>query len=133
LQVFNIRYFLFFEIVCSFNFVVDVCICMILINYLLRCILCSKSIFVLLSSHLCAGLICQQFVVIFFYQILFCNVFILFLLTKSYCCPTLEPFFNAVASQFVLGQQIPFTLWLSLLPVVLGKKQDNGSLVVMVL
>lgn len=32
----------------------------------------------------------------------------------------LEPFFNAAASQFVLGQQIPFTLWLSLLPVVLG-------------
>lgn len=32
----------------------------------------------------------------------------------------LEPFFNASASQFVLGQQIPFTLWLSLAPVVLG-------------
>lgn len=32
----------------------------------------------------------------------------------------LEPFFNAAASQFVLGQQIPFTLWLSLAPVVLG-------------
>eukprot|EP01018_Ginkgo_biloba_P037350 Gb_13171 [translate_table: standard] len=32
----------------------------------------------------------------------------------------LEPFFNAAASQFVLGHQIPFTLWLSLLPVVLG-------------
>ncbi|KAK4485269.1 hypothetical protein RD792_007901 [Penstemon davidsonii] len=33
----------------------------------------------------------------------------------------LEPFFNASASQFLLGQQIPLTLWLSLLPVVLGK------------
>ncbi|MCO5610605.1 hypothetical protein L7F22_064844 [Adiantum nelumboides] len=32
----------------------------------------------------------------------------------------LEPFFNAAASQFVLGQQIPFTLWLSLTPVVIG-------------
>ncbi|KAL9668692.1 hypothetical protein QQ045_006230 [Rhodiola kirilowii] len=32
----------------------------------------------------------------------------------------LEPFFNAAASQFILGQQIPFSLWLSLLPVVLG-------------
>eukprot|EP00252_Welwitschia_mirabilis_P000877 TRINITY_DN1085_c0_g2_i1.p1 TRINITY_DN1085_c0_g2~~TRINITY_DN1085_c0_g2_i1.p1 ORF type:complete len:429 (+),score=26.80 TRINITY_DN1085_c0_g2_i1:357-1643(+) len=32
----------------------------------------------------------------------------------------LEPFFNAAASQFVLGQQIPFTLWLSLAPVVIG-------------
>lgn len=32
----------------------------------------------------------------------------------------LEPFFNAAASQFVLGQQIPLTLWLSLTPVVIG-------------
>ncbi|XP_059658808.1 triose phosphate/phosphate translocator, chloroplastic isoform X1 [Cornus florida] len=32
----------------------------------------------------------------------------------------LEPFFNAAASQFILGQQLPITLWLSLLPVVLG-------------
>ncbi|XXG61447.1 hypothetical protein AAC387_Pa05g0060 [Persea americana] len=32
----------------------------------------------------------------------------------------LEPFFNAAASQFVLGQNIPFALWLSLAPVVLG-------------
>ncbi|URD94025.1 Triose phosphate phosphate translocator [Musa troglodytarum] len=32
----------------------------------------------------------------------------------------LEPFFNAAASQFILGQQIPWTLWLSLAPVVLG-------------
>nr|KAJ0226299.1 hypothetical protein LSAT_V11C100046380 [Lactuca sativa] len=32
----------------------------------------------------------------------------------------LEPFFNASASQFILGQSIPITLWLSLLPVVLG-------------
>ncbi|XP_011027772.1 PREDICTED: triose phosphate/phosphate translocator, chloroplastic-like isoform X1 [Populus euphratica] len=32
----------------------------------------------------------------------------------------LEPFFNAAASQFVLGQSIPITLWLSLMPVVLG-------------
>ncbi|CAO2161749.1 unnamed protein product [Urochloa humidicola] len=32
----------------------------------------------------------------------------------------LEPFFNAAATQFVLGQQVPFPLWLSLAPVVLG-------------
>ncbi|KAL5759374.1 hypothetical protein ACOSP7_017898 [Xanthoceras sorbifolium] len=32
----------------------------------------------------------------------------------------LEPFFNAAASQFVLGHQIPLSLWLSLAPVVLG-------------
>eukprot|EP00246_Nothoceros_aenigmaticus_P011779 TRINITY_DN3353_c0_g2_i1.p1 TRINITY_DN3353_c0_g2~~TRINITY_DN3353_c0_g2_i1.p1 ORF type:complete len:292 (+),score=45.09 TRINITY_DN3353_c0_g2_i1:61-936(+) len=32
----------------------------------------------------------------------------------------LEPFFNAAASQFILGQQIPLALWLSLTPVVLG-------------
>ncbi|CAJ2648112.1 triose phosphate/phosphate translocator, chloroplastic-like [Trifolium pratense] len=32
----------------------------------------------------------------------------------------LEPFFNASASQFVLGQHIPLSLWLSLTPVVLG-------------
>lgn len=32
----------------------------------------------------------------------------------------LEPFFNAAASQFVLGQQLPLTLWLSLAPVVIG-------------
>ncbi|OVA18897.1 Drug/metabolite transporter [Macleaya cordata] len=32
----------------------------------------------------------------------------------------LEPFFNASASQFVLGQQIPLALWLSLAPVVIG-------------
>ncbi|XP_062162396.1 triose phosphate/phosphate translocator, chloroplastic-like [Alnus glutinosa] len=32
----------------------------------------------------------------------------------------LEPFFNASASQFVLGHQIPLSLWLSLAPVVFG-------------
>ncbi|QCD84408.1 cell division cycle 2-like [Vigna unguiculata] len=32
----------------------------------------------------------------------------------------LEPFFNAAASQFILGQSIPITLWLSLAPVVIG-------------
>ncbi|KAL8230014.1 hypothetical protein R6Q57_014914 [Mikania cordata] len=32
----------------------------------------------------------------------------------------LEPFFNAAASQFVLGHQIPLPLWLSLAPVVIG-------------
>ncbi|KAL3617097.1 hypothetical protein CASFOL_039491 [Castilleja foliolosa] len=30
-------------------------------------------------------------------------------------------FFNAAASQFILGQQIPLSLWLSLAPVVLGR------------
>ncbi|PIA35121.1 hypothetical protein AQUCO_03600055v1 [Aquilegia coerulea] len=33
---------------------------------------------------------------------------------------SLEPFFNASASQFILGQQIPLSLWLSLAPVVIG-------------
>ncbi|CAI5996860.1 unnamed protein product [Closterium sp. NIES-65] len=33
---------------------------------------------------------------------------------------SLEPFFNAAASQFVLGQNVPLPLWMSLLPVVLG-------------
>ncbi|XP_019229445.1 PREDICTED: triose phosphate/phosphate translocator, chloroplastic-like isoform X1 [Nicotiana attenuata] len=32
----------------------------------------------------------------------------------------LEPFFSAAASQFVLGHQIPVSLWLSLAPVVIG-------------
>jgi solute carrier family 35 protein E1 len=32
----------------------------------------------------------------------------------------LEPFFNAAASQFILGHQIPLTLWASLAPIVLG-------------
>ncbi|XP_039015542.1 triose phosphate/phosphate translocator, chloroplastic isoform X1 [Hibiscus syriacus] len=32
----------------------------------------------------------------------------------------LEPFFNAAASQFILGQSIPLTLWLSLAPVIIG-------------
>ncbi|TYH53318.1 hypothetical protein ES332_D09G091900v1 [Gossypium tomentosum] len=32
----------------------------------------------------------------------------------------LEPFFNAAASQFILRQSIPLTLWLSLAPVVIG-------------
>ncbi|XP_002978891.2 triose phosphate/phosphate translocator TPT, chloroplastic [Selaginella moellendorffii] len=32
----------------------------------------------------------------------------------------LEPFFNASASQFLLGQSVPFALWLSLIPVVAG-------------
>ncbi|XP_042437181.1 triose phosphate/phosphate translocator, chloroplastic-like [Zingiber officinale] len=32
----------------------------------------------------------------------------------------LEPFFNAAASQFILGQQIPLTLWLLLAVVVIG-------------
>jgi len=32
----------------------------------------------------------------------------------------LEPFFNAAASQFILGQHIPPALWASLAPIVLG-------------
>ncbi|RCV23396.1 hypothetical protein SEVIR_5G002900v4 [Setaria viridis] len=32
----------------------------------------------------------------------------------------LEPFFNAAATQFILGQQVPLSLWLSLAPVVIG-------------
>lgn len=37
----------------------------------------------------------------------------------------LEPFFNAAASQFVLGHQIPLSLWLSLAPVVIGKEKKG--------
>lgn len=38
-----------------------------------------------------------------------------------WCSSTaLEPFFNAAASQFVLGHTIPLPLWLSLAPVVFG-------------
>ncbi|GJR46420.1 triose phosphate/phosphate translocator, chloroplastic-like protein [Tanacetum coccineum] len=45
--------------------------------------------------------------------------------TAEYCTldlnsVTLEQFFSAAASQFVLGHQIPLPLWLSLAPVVLG-------------
>lgn len=36
------------------------------------------------------------------------------------CYAALEPFFNAAATQFVLGQTVPLSLWLSLAPVVLG-------------
>uniref|UniRef100_A0A7N0UBA1 Sugar phosphate transporter domain-containing protein n=1 Tax=Kalanchoe fedtschenkoi TaxID=63787 RepID=A0A7N0UBA1_KALFE len=32
----------------------------------------------------------------------------------------LEPFFNASASHFLMGHHIPFSLWLSLAPVVIG-------------
>nr|CAB3459766.1 unnamed protein product [Digitaria exilis] len=32
----------------------------------------------------------------------------------------LEPFVNAAASQFILGQPVPLTLWMSLVPVVVG-------------
>ncbi|GJZ88608.1 triose phosphate/phosphate translocator, chloroplastic [Tanacetum coccineum] len=42
--------------------------------------------------------------------------YLLFLMLST----ALEPFFSAAASQFVLGQQIPLPLWLSLAPVVLG-------------
>ena len=40
--------------------------------------------------------------------------------SKLVCFSALEPFFNAAASQFILGQSIPITLWLSLAPVVIG-------------
>eukprot|EP00245_Coleochaete_scutata_P001564 TRINITY_DN11942_c0_g2_i1.p1 TRINITY_DN11942_c0_g2~~TRINITY_DN11942_c0_g2_i1.p1 ORF type:complete len:440 (-),score=80.84 TRINITY_DN11942_c0_g2_i1:654-1973(-) len=33
---------------------------------------------------------------------------------------SLEPFFNAAASQFILGQSVPLPLWLSLAPVAIG-------------
>ncbi|EER99986.1 hypothetical protein BDA96_03G002700 [Sorghum bicolor] len=32
----------------------------------------------------------------------------------------LEPFFSAAATQFILGQQVPLSLWMSLAPVVIG-------------
>ncbi|KAK1368700.1 hypothetical protein POM88_034792 [Heracleum sosnowskyi] len=35
----------------------------------------------------------------------------------------LEPFFNAVVSQFILDQQISLPLWLSLAPVVISRNQ----------
>jgi solute carrier family 35 protein E1 len=47
-------------------------------------------------------------------------VFIFIFSYKNECNAALEPFFNAAASQFILGQQVPFTLWLSLAPVVIG-------------
>ncbi|XP_052203499.1 triose phosphate/phosphate translocator, chloroplastic-like isoform X2 [Diospyros lotus] len=34
----------------------------------------------------------------------------------------LESFLNAAASQFILGEQIPVTLWLLLAPVVISKQ-----------
>lgn len=44
-----------------------------------------------------------------------------FIINFSFCFSiALEPFFNAAASQFVLGHQIPLSLWLSLAPVVIG-------------
>jgi solute carrier family 35, member E1 len=39
----------------------------------------------------------------------------------------LEPFFNAAATQFILGQQVPFSLWLSLAPVVIGNSPIQSS------
>lgn len=39
------------------------------------------------------------------------------------CNAALEPFFSAAATQFILGQQVPFSLWLSLAPVVIGNSQ----------
>lgn len=39
----------------------------------------------------------------------------------AFVTAALEPFFNAAASQFILGHQIPLTLWASLAPIVLGK------------
>lgn len=39
----------------------------------------------------------------------------------AFVTTALEPFFNAAASQFILGHQIPLTLWASLAPIVLGK------------
>lgn len=39
------------------------------------------------------------------------------------CDAALEPFFSAAATQFILGQQVPFSLWLSLAPVVIGNSQ----------
>lgn len=39
----------------------------------------------------------------------------------------LEPFFNAAASQFVLGHQIPLSLWLSLAPVIIGNSQTIST------
>ncbi|KDO77699.1 hypothetical protein CISIN_1g013023mg [Citrus sinensis] len=44
----------------------------------------------------------------------------LFFIYWFYFFSALEPFFNAAASQFILGQQLPLTLWLSLAPVVIG-------------
>lgn len=53
--------------------------------------------------------------------ILFSSRFNPFYVCWFYFVSALEPFFNAAASQFILGQPIPLTLWLSLAPVVIGK------------
>ena len=52
----------------------------------------------------------------------------LFLTSLDVFSAALEPFFNAAASQFVLGQQIPLSLWLSLAPVVIGNSLDSEIL-----
>jgi solute carrier family 35 protein E1 len=54
--------------------------------------------------------------------VLYANVFVL-----PNCNAALEPFFNAAATQFVLGQQVPLPLWLSLAPVVLGNSLIKTS------
>ena len=47
-----------------------------------------------------------------------------FLTSLDVFSAALEPFFNAAASQFILGHQIPLSLWLSLAPVVFGNSFD---------
>uniref|UniRef100_A0A3B6FK75 Sugar phosphate transporter domain-containing protein n=1 Tax=Triticum aestivum TaxID=4565 RepID=A0A3B6FK75_WHEAT len=50
-----------------------------------------------------------------------CNVsFATVAVSFAHTIKALEPFFNAAATQFVLGQTVPLSLWLSLAPVVLG-------------
>ena len=49
--------------------------------------------------------------------------FLLYILMFHNRNTALEPFFNAAATQFVLGQQVPLSLWLSLAPVVIGNSQ----------
>ncbi|XP_021987297.1 triose phosphate/phosphate translocator, chloroplastic-like [Helianthus annuus] len=57
-------------------------------------------------------------------DVAFCHTsnisFVAVTVSFTHTIKALEPFFNAVASQFILGQSIPITLWLSLAPVVIG-------------
>ena len=46
------------------------------------------------------------------------------------CNAALEPFFSAAATQFILGQQVPFSLWLSLAPVVIGNSQFDPLILI---
>jgi hypothetical protein len=72
----------------------------------------------LLQSHLPT----LSKVIFFLFFQFFISMWILLahVLMSHTCDAALEPFFSAAATQFILGQQVPFSLWLSLAPVVIG-------------